>query len=508
MSGNFARNSVYATITGLSITLGNFLGSVIIAHQLGVEGTGAVAYALWLVTTVVVIADLGVAISLARYLPELKARGEEQEGRRLAAFLLGPFALSGIMVPAVVIPLIAIFLRESALGEAGSSSTTTWWLTALCCVMQAFASFSLAYLQGMQKFRQAASLSVASLVVLLGAITTGCVAFGADGAIGSYIAANAVLAVVCLGVVSRERRVSPALRMRVLKYARYNWATAIVVAFVYSRLELFFLRQFQGSEAVALFSVGLTLSSLATQGPLLLTRGTFYYFAEQLGKADEARLHQAFTTGTRFIAFLVFPTCLGAAAIMPRLLPLIYGPSFANAVPAASILVCSAGLVASGTMISNLLLALERNAFILWNGIIGAVFATIFGITLIPAFGILGAAYGRAIVQFALSCSGLWYVTNVLRIPVPFDGLGRLLAAALLCAAVARVCILGLTGPEALPLAILAGGTSYLFGVRMLKALPTSDVERLQAWMHMLPAVFSMIMLAMIRVVFGYRTDL
>jgi O-antigen/teichoic acid export membrane protein len=205
---------------------------------------------------------------------------------------------------------------------------------------------------------------------------------------------------------------------------------------------------------------------------------------------------------------LVFPTCLGAAAIMPRLLPLIYGPSFADAVPAASILVCTAGLVAAGTMISNLLLAFERNSFVLWNGIIGAIVATIFGVTLVPAFGILGAAYGRAIMQFALSCSGIWYVVNVLRMRIPFDGLTRLLAAALLCAIVARVCILSIAGSGALPVAILAGSVCYVLAVRKLKPFPARDVERLQGWMRGLPSVFGLIMSTVVRVTFDYRSRL
>jgi O-antigen/teichoic acid export membrane protein len=504
MASGFARNSVYASVTGLSITLGNFLSSILVARLLGVEGTGVVAYMIWLVATVVVVADLGITICLSRYLPELRACGHEPTADSLAAFLIWPFAISGIVAPLILVPLSAFLIADPAIGKAGPSATL-WGLVGLCCITQSFASFGIAYLQGMQQFQRAALLSVLSLLVLLVSVSIGCLAVGPIGALCGYSASNLVLAITCVGVVRRDRRVTPALKARVLKYARYNWATAIVVAFVFSRLELFFLDQFQGSKAVALFSVGLTLSSLATQGPLLLTRGAFYYFAEQLGRADDVRVREAFVTGTRLIAFLIFPACLGAAGIMPRLLPLIYGPSFIEAVPAASILVCTAGLVAAGTMISNLLLARERNSFILWNGVIGALVATVFGITIIPIFGVLGAAYGRAIIQSALSCSGMWYVARVLRIPIPFDGLARLLAAALLCALVARMCIVSLTGPAVLPLSILAGCISYMLGVRLLKALPNSDIDRLLMWSRALPPTFGIVMSAATRVMFAYR---
>jgi O-antigen/teichoic acid export membrane protein len=97
-STQFARNSIFGTIAGVSSALASFLASVIVAHLLGVEQTGAFTYALWIVTLTTTIAQLGVPLSLARYLPELMAAGEQEQGRRLAAFLIRPLVLASLVL--------------------------------------------------------------------------------------------------------------------------------------------------------------------------------------------------------------------------------------------------------------------------------------------------------------------------------------------------------------------------------------------------------------------------
>jgi len=484
MRSSFGTNSVYAGITGLCLTLGNFVSSIIIARLLGVEDTGLVAYAIWLISAVVIVADLGITITVARYVPELRGAGDENESDRLVAALLRPFAVSAILGPILIIPAVVFCLPGSVRG----SSNLVWIVTAFGCCIQSLAAFGLVYLQATSQFRRAARRALTSFFILLVGLPIGVLILGPAGAIAAYLTSNTVCAAICFRFWGSKGRILPSLRPRVVTYARYNWVTAIVVAFVYSRLELLFLQQYQGSGATALFSVGLTLASLATQGPLLLTRGVFFYFAERVGAGDHSRVQQTMQTGTRLLAFLIFPTCLGTAAIMPSLLPTIYGKAFGQAVPAASVLVCAAGLVASQAIVSNLLLAYERNAFILWSGIGGAIAATIFGMTLVPTFGVMGAAFGRGAIQLSLWCIGVFYVVRILRIPVPLGDLGRLLIAALLCAAAARWCIMTFTGTTGLLIAIATGGIIYVAAVRIIGALPEKDLNYLRAALPGVPA--------------------
>src|SRR5258706_6440133 len=90
----FSRNSAYGTIAGLCTAIGSVLANVIVAHMLGVEGTGVIVFALWMAMLAAAVTDLGAQATLARYLPELTLAGRAADGDRLTALLRSAVALA------------------------------------------------------------------------------------------------------------------------------------------------------------------------------------------------------------------------------------------------------------------------------------------------------------------------------------------------------------------------------------------------------------------------------
>src|ERR1700681_2956455 len=90
----FGRNSAYGTIAGLCTAIGSVLANVIVAHMLGVEGTGVIVFALWMAMLAAAVTDLGAQATLARYLPELTLAGRAADGDRLATLLRSRVALA------------------------------------------------------------------------------------------------------------------------------------------------------------------------------------------------------------------------------------------------------------------------------------------------------------------------------------------------------------------------------------------------------------------------------
>lgn len=273
----------------------------------------------------------------------------------------------------------------------------------------------------------------------------------------------------------------PALRRRILRFALYSWAAALTASLVWSRLEVFFLQRYQGAEAVAMFTVGFTFSNLASQGPLLLTGGLLPYFAESFGHRSTERMQRAYLTATRLMAFLLFPMCLGLAAIIPALLPLVYGPAYAEAVPVAAILIAGAAVGAAGSVGSQMIYACERSDVIFVAGLGGAILSVAAGFLIVPRFGMIGAALARGAIHALMVAAGLWFIRYRLRCPVPFGSLARLLVAALLCALAARACLALIPSPVlGLAMAVPLGAAIYGAAVRALGALPAEDARRLR----------------------------
>lgn len=481
----FTRNSAFGTMAGVLTALSSVFASIIIAHALGVAATGVVAFAMWVAMVAAAVVDLGVQASLARYLPELSAAGQGEAARWLASRLWRWLALS---CAAALAGFIGWATWRWQSGAITGADAIMWGLVGLACALQAFAGFTFGYLRGAQRFDQLALLTIVYLICQLAGVAVGCLHFGAAGAVAGYCAGSAVPAACSFRHAATHGSRDTELAARVRRYALYAWAGALSGTLVWSRAELFFLDRWTGSAAVGLFTVAVTLANLAAQGPMLLTAGLLPYFAGNFGRRAFGEMREAYATATRVLAFLVLPASFGMAALLPTLLPLMYGQAFAGAVPAATVVVLASGIGASASVGTTLVMAMDRSDFVFVSGLICAVLAVATGVTVIPAFGLMGAAWSRAAIQLAAVAMGGGFVFWRLRFPLPLFDLGRLLAAAVICGVAARLCLMVTTGVPALILAIGVGMLSYAAAVRLLRALHPRDADRLRALCRVLPA--------------------
>jgi O-antigen/teichoic acid export membrane protein len=484
-SVQFARRSVLSAIAGACVILSNFLSGIITARILGVSGTGEVAYIIWLISISGFIADLGLSPVVARYVPEMRGRGEYREADQLAGYLVCALVVCMLAVGIVTVVCLHVlpyvgFVRTTTFGK-------TALLISLAIFVYVFGGFAQYYLRGLQAFGKLARICGASLAIQVVGVVLGSLLFGTEGAVGGYIAGQIIPAVLALRLVRYAAPVERALWLRVRRYAVYAWAANIANAFVWARMEVFFLQQFWDSDAVGLFTVALMLTNLAAQGPTLLTTAVLSLLAEKRGKNDAESMRRIFSTGTRLIAALVLPACFGAAAVMPILIPFIFGPSFAPAIPAAILLVCVSALAVITLITTNLVNALERNDFLFSSSLFGAVFAVAIELLLVPRFGLMGAAVARAMIQLLMIACGCWFVTRRLGFALPMNALARLFAASVVSAATAALCVFVSRSPACLLVAIPAAGVVYILALRALNALPASDLVLLIAISDSLP---------------------
>src|SRR6185503_9961605 len=121
----------------------------------------------------------------------------------------------------------------------------------------------------------------------------------------------------------------------------------------------------------------------------------FPHLSARVGTHGLHSLFPTYAAGLRLFAFLVFPVCLGIAALSPVLVPAIFGSRFTPAVATAMILVSGASFATIASIGSTLLYVAERSHVTLLTDTAGAILFIAAGATLIPAFGIEGAASSR-----------------------------------------------------------------------------------------------------------------
>ena len=494
MASTFVRNSMVNALAGVCTTLGGFLSTIVVARLLGVQGTGVVAFGTWAVTVAVTLGDIGVTGALARFLPELQARRGSDEAAGLTRSLLKPFLVSTLAI-ALSFSLYAAWLLWRDPGAASLAITTDayrtsplfWGLVGVVCVSQSLGNFVNNWLKGLQDFATLARVALVSGLVQIGGTAAGAYWFGVPGALIASAVGLFVPALLLSRVVRSGTAPSRELRRRVTRFALETWGSYLLTAFFASRMEVFFLERSWGSHAVGLFTVSLTLSNLATQGPLLLTGALLPHLSHHIGTDQQDKAREIYAISIRLMALVVLPACLGTAAIAPVLLPIMYGHAFEPAILTATILVSAAAFVTTTSIAGVYMFAMEQTRFLLCAGVCGAALSIVAGLTVVPAFGPIAAACSRAGIQLLMAGGTLWYMQRYLQCRTPFGELARLLIAAVLCAIVARGIVIiepNLTGVGA---AIAAAAAVYALAVRVLRPLPSPDVERLRTAVMTLP---------------------
>jgi O-antigen/teichoic acid export membrane protein len=483
MAQHFARNTGYSTIAGLVISIGRFATTVAMARVLGVEETGVAAFALWLVSLLCAVTSLGVYSALTRYLPELKS---SNDALRLTRFLLLPFGAIAILTAAA----FAVFYETDFVNLTGQAAAPLGKASVLVIialyVTQSFASFGLGYLVGQQQFRMFAVVSLVSNVLQVSLVVAAGIKWGVDGVLFGLVIGGLPFALLCLRLVGRPS-LPAQLENRLFKFTIFSWASTLANELVWARLEMAFLSHFWGSGPVGLYSIGFTLASLATQGPLLFTGALLPYFAEAISSNELEKAKARTRTAMRLVAFFVLPMCFGVAAIVPEILPLLYGQSFAAGSTAAMILVSSAGIGANVVVPLAFINGMERSDFLFGINITAAILSVALGFFLVASLGIEGAALTRALVLIFVLSANLWFLHARLGCRSPLNELGRLFVSALASASAGGWLALEVTGLPGVLLSIPVQALLYIVLVRALKAIPDEDIESLRRLFAGLP---------------------
>lgn len=476
---DLARSGAFNTITGLITSATGLAGAVLIARAFGAEGAGVVAYVVWLAYMAATVADPGVSASLVRYIPELRARGQQALASSAAAAL---FRIVAVALSAGVLGLAALsYVVEQGAAAGSAIGARNWALAGALMVALGLATTFTSYLKGMQQFDRIAALALKSSLLQLSVLLVGLPLLGIPGALLAYIAASILPAVLSLQLVRRRSPIPHELKMRMLRFAPLSWAIMIVAGPVWHRAELFFLQRYWGMESVGLFSVGIALSGIATLLPSLMMGGVLPHFGGLIGRDAISEMKSTYWQATRLISLVVFPACFGMAAVTPALVPLLYGGQFETAIPAVMIVAAGSAIVFAAGVNANVLLSFERGKLLLASNIVGFAIMVAAGLLVIPAYGIVGAALSRTAVQTAVVGIELWLVVRMFGFAFPAADVAKTAAAAFLCAVTAYLCIKFIGGAVSLIVAVPAGVVVYLAAIRELAVLHPSD-KRILEW--------------------------
>jgi O-antigen/teichoic acid export membrane protein len=280
------------------------------------------------------------------------------------------------------------------------------------------------------------------------------------------------------------------LTARIRRFCIQSAGIQVLMAVVWDRSEMVFLRFYSGLEQIAFYSVSFTLANNLMTFPNVFGSATGITLMVEAGR-DPARVRGLVNHGARFLLLVVLPVTLGAAAITQEAMRVTYGVRYAGAVPvlivAAILVIPRAVQVLPETLLRT---ADQQNQMLVWLTVTGMVNIGLDWI-LIPRFGAVGAAWGNGVSQ-AFGVVALWWrAKQFYNFDFPWVTALRLGVAAGGMGAVSWWMIHRLLhGIPGLIATVLTAAVVYIVLVKVLGGLDASDRVRLAPIGSRLPGPF------------------
>lgn len=390
------RSSLWAASAAVFLAVSRFVLGAILARKLPADEFGLFAYSQWLVDIGFLVCSLGVPGAASRYFAEYRDAPE------MASAFYARWRRYAIGLPmlASVAALVGGWLSQIELTGFGLAFLALWTLCNGLWAMQTAA------LVGLQRFDLVLAANAVFVVVVVGLVLLVPSRWLSTETIFlMFVIASACSALVGLSVtralVSSDAKAAamPMLAMR--GYALNIWIATLLASLVWSRGEFPVVRRMLGDAAVAHYAVALTMFSAAVQGVMLGVSGVAPHLTRLWGQGfkDEA---VALARAIMDMQLLVAATgSLVVVFLGETLVSLVFTDQYKGV--AQYLAVLCLGLVGFAVSSQTQLLQLETNARFNRNTIVFGLAVLYMGaIALIPAVGLLGAAFARACAMLGM----------------------------------------------------------------------------------------------------------
>lgn len=389
---------------GLVLEMGlAFVAQRFAAVHLSVGGFGNIISGTALLDVGAVLAGLGFASGLARYLP----RVERDQQRPLAKYALALLVPASLVV-AVPTVLFADLIATHVFGEPGL--TTSLRVFGAAIPFAALMNFGIGGTRGQKisRFRvyvknilhPGARFALIMVAVVVGADQLGFAA--------GYAVPFALAGLLAVGLFWRnlpDESDARGARDVFPEFLRYSLPFTVsgLSSFVYRSLDIFLLLYFVGNRAVGAYAVAYAFAQL-----IGLFSTAFSYLSTPVSSQLESQnqISEAISVQTTIARWLTIVT-IGALVPMvvfaAEFLGLIYRPAYASAAPTLVVLVVGFGLKNVLLTHGPIIEALGKSKLAAFNTTSAAVVNLGANLLLIPQYGAYGAAVATTLSFVVLS---------------------------------------------------------------------------------------------------------
>jgi O-antigen/teichoic acid export membrane protein len=362
---------------------------------------GEIAFIQWTIDTAFVAVSLGLTAIGSRFYAQLRASSAHLRfdewylrktlpvvGATSAVALCSAYVLTDLRAPKILF-LVATWAAGSAAWALGS-----------------------ARLQGLQRFSQAAAVSIGYVAVALAgiAIAPADISPMAAGIVFTC-AAMAAAALTLYRLPTRMQCAEAWDERAVTRYGLNMWISVFLGSLVWSRAELLVLRTMVGSSDVGRYVTALTIAGVANTALALMTSALAPQLAALWGRGDRDAVRRL----SEYVSDLLMCACLAVVTILilfgDEILTLAFGTRYGSSYPALVVLALGSFGLTSACV--NVIAQYESDGRFTRNlNVLAAGSLLLFAGLLVRPLGINGAALSRSGVQIAMAAATYVYVAR------------------------------------------------------------------------------------------------
>jgi O-antigen/teichoic acid export membrane protein len=464
------RGGAWTALSHVVPQLYVFALTIAAARFLSPPEYGRQSFISFIAISVLLVLTSGMALALMRSVAEAVGAGRTGDALAIVAWAWRVQAVAAVAGGAALV--VAALL--------GADPQAAWILAGAFVTLGTLQSVANAVLLGVQRFRTAAVIGLATGAVMV-PVAIGVLAAG-SGMVGIFAVEAAVAAVnLAFSAVLARRalgaptgRISAEVRRSTLRFVGLTTANAGVTLVVWRRSEFVFLAHYSTDVEIALYSIAFATVAAIAAVPERLAEVLVSAFATLRGADATERIRTGFSRSLRLLVMATLPLTAGLAAVGPELLRLVYGDEYREAGDVLLAVVAVVPFLAVAAISTALLAGLGDARTPLVAGVFAAVVNIALAFVLVPRYDALGAGFANTGAQVAATIA-LYLAARRVSGTVDWrpGSLARVAVAAGGCALASVGTLSVLAGPGGLILAIAAGAivfTALALGLRALSA--------------------------------------
>jgi len=422
-----------------------------------------------------------------KYISQYLAEGRAKKARSVVSRVLQITLLASLILGAL------LFISAESLSTILFGTPEWTPLFQILAFASTFAILSpqmLGFLQGLQKFREFAAVSlsqtVTANVVGIGLLYLGWGLFAVvyGWLMGQVIAAIAglILTYRFVGAFEKPHPIRPIINFS------YPLYISGVLGFIAGWVDQLFILPYMGEAGLGVYGWAVRAAAVPSLISVSIVTALFPQLSELYTKRGADSLREAFHVSARYAVLVGFPMLVGLATLAHPVMVVFAGMEYAEAALPLTIICLALLPTTIGIGISPTLLTLERTKTASLVALI-AIFSNAIAsyVTLAHlSMGMIGSAWARFLAAFLGFGLGAYALKRILNITFDKEALWKATVASLfmvVAVTFSRTLESFVSQRYLLPFYVVVGATVYFLSLAVLKAIKKRDVELVQEYL-------------------------